>query len=85
MTSGIIIGLFLMSHIILCHFLCLTALISFSLESLRLGSSDNKSQKHSSKLGAHVHQHKVFLPADYGRSPISEEEMDIINVSTNDM
>ena len=54
-----------------------------SLESFRQGSSHNSGQQSQSKLGDVLHQHKVDLPANYGRRIISEEEMDIINVRIN--
>ena len=57
--------------------LLFTAIVSVSLENLRQGSSQ---QKQHSKSGPGVHQQTVQLPADYGRVPISEEEMDVINV-----
>ena len=62
-------------------FFFFVAIISlFSVESFRQGSSHNSGQQSQTKLGNALHQHKVDLPASYGRRLISEEEMDIINV-----
>ena len=58
------------------------AVVSLTLENLRQGSSHNQvQQKQHSKSGPGVHQHSMELPANYGRIPISDEEIDIINVS----
>ena len=50
---------------------------SFKKDSPRV----HREQKQKSKLGSGVHQIVVNLPADYGRRPLSEDEMDTINVS----
>lgn len=63
-------------------FCTFSAIVSFSMESLRKDSPRvHGEQKQKSKLGQSVHQIVVNLPADYGRRPLSEDEMDIINVS----
>lgn len=64
------------------YILHISAIVSFSMESFRKDSPGfHGEQKQKSKLGPGVQQIVVNLPADYGRRPLSEDEMDIINVS----
>lgn len=51
------------------------------MESFRKDSLHVHGGQEKSKLGPGVHQIVVNLPADYGRRPLSDDEMDIINVS----